>query len=217
MSFISAEKIAHAGIFVVAGVIFAESGLMVGFFLPGDSLLFTAGFLASQGFVNVHLLAGTCFIAAVIGDSVGYAFGKRVGPRLLKRPDGKIFKQKYIAQAEAFFEEHGKKTIILARFVPIVRTFSPIVAGLGSMNYRTFLSYNVIGGALWSLGITYLGYFLGNFIPKDYLEPAIILVVLISLLPAFHHFLKEAENRQKVKKLPPLTIKKIRSIIKRSE
>ncbi|MFO0971293.1 MAG: VTT domain-containing protein [Candidatus Saccharimonadales bacterium] len=217
MSFISAEKIAHAGIFVVAGVIFAESGLMVGFFLPGDSLLFTAGFLASQGFVNVHLLAGTCFIAAVIGDSVGYAFGKRVGPRLLKRPDGKIFKQKYIAQAEAFFEEHGKKTIILARFVPIVRTFSPIVAGLGSMNYRTFLSYNVIGGALWTLGITYLGYFLGNFIPKDYLEPAIILVVLISLLPAFHHFLKEAENRQKVKKLPALTIKKIRSIIKRSE
>jgi membrane-associated protein len=217
MSFISAEKIAHAGILVVAGVIFAESGLMVGFFLPGDSLLFTAGFLASQGFVNVHILAVVCFVAAVVGDSVGYGFGKRVGPRLLKRPDGRIFKKKYITQAEAFFEEHGKKTIILARFVPIVRTFSPIVAGLGSMNYRTFLSYNVIGGALWTLGITYLGYFLGNFIPKDYLEPAIILVVLVSLLPAFHHFLKEAENRQKVKKLPALTIKKIRSIIKRSE
>ncbi len=216
MSFISAEKIAHAGIFVVAGVIFAESGLMVGFFLPGDSLLFTAGFLASQGFVNIHLLAAACFIAAVVGDSVGYAFGKRVGPRLLKRPDGRIFKKKYIAQAEAFFEEHGKKTIILARFVPIVRTFAPIVAGLGSMNYRTFLSYNVIGGALWTLGITYLGYFLGGLIPEKYLEPAVILVVFISLLPAFHHFLKEAENRQKVKKLPALTMRKIGSIMRRS-
>lgn len=215
MSLISAERIAHAGILVVAGVVFAESGLMMGFFLPGDSLLFTAGFLASQGYVNVHLLAVACFLAAVIGDSVGYTFGQRVGPRLLKRPDGKIFKKKYIAQAEAFFEEHGKKTIIIARFVPIVRTFAPIVAGLGSMNYRTFLSYNVVGGALWTLGITYLGYFLGGLIPEAYLEPAIILVVFISLLPAFYHFLKEAENRQRVKKLPALTMRKIRSVVKK--
>jgi membrane-associated protein len=213
MSLLSAEKIAHAGIVVVAGVIFAESGLMVGFFLPGDSLLFTAGFLASQGFVNVHVLAGACFVAAVIGDSVGYAFGKRMGPRLLKRPDGKIFKKKYIAQAEAFYQEHGKKTIILARFTPIVRTFAPIVAGLGSMNYRTFLTYNVIGGALWTLGLTYLGYFLGGLIPEGYLEPAILLVIFISLLPAFHHFLKEAENREKLRKLPSTTIAHIKKTI----
>ncbi len=216
MSIISAENIARAGVFAVASVIFAESGLLIGFFLPGDSLLFTAGFLASQGYVNVHFLAAICFIAAVLGDSVGYAFGKKVGPRLLKRPDGRIFKKKYIAQAEAFFEEHGKKTIILARFVPIVRTFAPIVAGLGSMNYRTFIGFNITGGALWTLGITYLGYFLGNLIPEQYLEPAIIVVIFISLLPAFHHFLKEADNRQKVKKLPALTMQKIRSVVKRN-
>ncbi len=219
MAVISAERIAHAGIFVVAGVIFAESGLMIGFFLPGDSLLFTAGFLASQGFVNVHMLAWATFIAAVLGDSVGYAFGKRMGPRLLKRPDGKIFKKKYIAQAEAFYEEHGKKTIIIARFTPIVRTFAPIVAGLGNMNYRTFLSYNIIGGALWTLGLTYAGYYLGRAIPgvENYLEPMILLVVFLSLLPALHHFLKEAENRERVKKLPAVTLRKIRQIIKRSE
>jgi membrane-associated protein len=214
---ISPEKIAHAGIIVVAAVIFAESGLMVGFFLPGDSLLFTSGFLASQGLVNVHILAWACFAAAVAGDSVGYAFGKRMGPRLTKRPDGKIFKKKYIAQAEAFYQEHGKKTIIIARFVPIVRTFAPIVAGIGSMHYRTFLMYNIVGGALWTLGITYLGYFLGGFIPESYLEPAVILVIFISLLPAFHHFLKEVENREKVKKLPAVTVRKIRSIIKKSK
>lgn len=217
MSVISAENIARAGVLAVAGVIFAESGLLVGFFLPGDSLLFTAGFLASQGLVNVHFLALTCFAAAVLGDSVGYAFGQRVGPQLLKRPDGLIFKKRYIAQAEAFFEEHGKKTIIIARFVPIVRTFAPIVAGLGSMNYKTFISYNIIGGALWTLGITYLGYFLGNLIPESMLEPAIILVIFISLLPAFYHFLKEAENRERVKKLPAVTMKRIRQIIRKSE
>jgi membrane-associated protein len=219
MALISAERIAHAGVFVVAGVIFAESGLMVGFFLPGDSLLFTAGFLASQGFVNVHFLAWACFVAAVVGDSVGYAFGKRMGPRLLKRPDGKIFKKKYIAQAEAFYQEHGKKTIIIARFTPIVRTFAPIVAGLGSMHYRTFLSYNIIGGALWTLGLTYGGYFLGRSIPgvENYLEPMILLVVFLSLLPALHHFLKEEENRARVKKLPAVTMRKIREIVSKSE
>lgn len=219
MSAISAETIARAGIIVVAGVIFAESGLLIGFFLPGDSLLFTAGFLASQGIegLNVHVLAISCFIAAVLGDSVGYAFGNRVGPRLLKRPDGRIFKKKYIAQAEAFFQEHGKKTIIIARFVPIVRTFAPIVAGLGSMHYRTFISYNVIGGALWTLGITYLGYFLGRLIPEAYLEPAILAVIAISLAPAAYHFLREVENRNRVKRLPAVTMKRIRQIIRKSE
>lgn len=217
MSVISAEHIARAGILVVAGVIFAESGLMIGFFLPGDSLLFTAGFLASQGFVNVHLLALLCFIAAVLGDSVGYAVGNKIGPQLMKRPDGKIIKKRYIAEAEKFFEEHGKKTIILARFVPIVRTFAPIVAGIGSMNYKTFISYNIIGGALWTLGITYLGYFLGGFIPESMLEPAVILVVIISLLPGVHHFLKEEENRKMAKQLPAVTLKKIRSIVRRAK
>lgn len=215
MSVISAENIARAGVLAVAAVIFAESGLLIGFFLPGDSLLFTAGFLASQGVVDIHFLAITCFIAAVVGDSVGYAFGNKVGPKLLKRKDGKIFKKRYIAEAEAFYQQHGKKTIIIARFVPIVRTFAPIVAGIGNMHYKTFLSYNIIGGALWTLGITYLGYFLGGFIPKDYLEPAILLVVFISLLPAIYHFMKEAEHRKRLKNLPAVTLKKIRSLVRK--
>ena len=213
---ISAEQIIQAGLLVVVGVIFAESGLMVGFFLPGDSLLFTAGFFASQGFVNIHLLVGLCFIAAVAGDSVGYAFGKRVGPTILNRPDGRIFKKKYIAQAEAFYEEHGKKTIILARFTPIVRTFAPIVAGIGKMHYKTFLTYNVIGGALWTLGLTYLGYFLGGFIPEKWLEPAILAVIFISLMPAIYHYFKNKKNRSKFKNLPAVTLKKINSIISKS-
>lgn len=213
------ESIIGSGIIVIGLVIFAESGLMVGFFLPGDSLLFTAGFLASQDILNVHTLAIVCFIAAVAGDSVGYAFGNKMGPRLLKRPDGKIFKKKYLAQSEAFYEEHGKKTIIIARFTPIVRTFAPIVAGLGNMHYRTFLFYNVIGGALWTLGLIYGGYFLGSLVPgvDKYLEPMILAVIFISLLPAFYHFLKEQENRNRVKKLPAVTMKRIKEIIRRSE
>ena len=209
---ISPERIAHAGIALVALVVFAESGLMIGFFLPGDSLLFTAGFLASQGLLDIHTLAIACFVAAVIGDSVGYGFGKKMGPRLLKRPDGKIFKKKYIVQAEEFYEHHGKKTIIIARFTPIVRTFAPIVAGIGNMHYRTFISYNIIGAALWTFGLTYAGYFLGNFIPEGWLEPAILFVVFLSLLPAFYHFLKEPGNRKKAKDLPRLSVKKIREL-----
>ena len=214
------EKIIRTGgIILVGTVIFAESGLLIGFFLPGDSLLFTAGFLASQNLLDIHILAAVCFVAAIAGDSVGYAFGKRVGPRLLKRPDGVIFKKKYISQAESFYEEHGKKTIILARFTPVVRTFAPIVAGLGSMHYRTFLFYNVIGAALWTLGLTYAGFYLGRAIPgvASYLEPVILLVVFVSLIPALYHFLKESENRSRVKKLPALTMSKIRQLIKKSE
>ncbi len=216
---LSPEKIVRAGIFLVAGIIFAESGLLIGFFLPGDSLLFTAGFLASQDIVNVHVLAAVCFIAAVAGDSVGYHFGHSVGPKLLKKPDGKIFKKQYIAEAEAFYEKHGKKTIIIARFVPIVRTFAPIVAGIGKMHYRTFLAYNVIGGALWTLGLTYAGYFLGRSVPwaKDYLELVILGVIFLSLVPSIVHVLSKAEHRQKLKDLPKVSLRRIRQIIKRAE
>lgn len=219
MSMLSAESIARAGIFAVAAIIFAESGLLIGFFLPGDSLLFTAGFLASQSVLDIHFLAIVCFIAAIAGDSVGYAFGKRMGPSLLKRPDGKLFKKKYIVQSEAFYQKHGKKTIILARFTPIVRTFAPIVAGLGKMHYRTFLIYNIIGAALWTLGLTYAGYYLGRIIPgvDKYLEYIILLVIFISLLPAFYHFLREDTNRDKLKKLPAITLQRIRKTIKKTE
>jgi len=219
---ISPESIIrNFGIVALGAIIFAESGLLIGFFLPGDSLLFTAGFLASQGVggLDIHTIAIVCFLAAVIGDSVGYQFGNKVGPKLLKKPDGKIFKKQYIAEAEAFFEKHGKKTIVLARFVPIVRTFAPIVAGIGSMHYRTFLAYNVIGGALWTLGLTYSGYYLGKSVPwaSDYLEIVIMGVIFLSLLPSVIHVLSKAENRQKLKNLPKVSLRRIRQIVNRSE
>jgi membrane-associated protein len=220
MSVFSVESIIRGGgIAIVGAIVFAESGLLIGFFLPGDSLLFTAGFLASQDLLNIHVLAAVCFIAAVAGDSVGYHFGKRMGPRLVKKEDSWLFKREYIAQAEAFFEKHGRKTIVLARFTPIVRTFAPIVAGIGSMNYRTFLTYNVVGGALWAVGLTYLGYYLGRSIPwiSEYLELGIIAIVMISLLPTMIHLLSNAENRERIKKLPAVTLRRIRSIIRRSE
>ncbi|MEP6625076.1 MAG: VTT domain-containing protein [Acidimicrobiia bacterium] len=175
-------------------IIFAESGLLIGFFLPGDSLLVTAGLLASAGKLNLAVVLVGCFAAAVIGDQVGYAFGKRVGPALFRRPNSRLFKQEYVDRANKFFEEHGAKTIMMARFVPVVRTFAPIVAGVGEMPYRTFLSYNLLGGALWAIGVTLIGYFLGDAIGPDkidtYLLPIIGVVILLSLIPPFLEYRK---------------------------
>ena len=159
-----------------------------GFFLPGDSLLFTAGLFASRGDLNIAVILVGCFAAAVLGDQVGYAFGRRVGPSIFSRPNSRLFKQEYIQRADEFFESHGAKTILLARFVPVVRTFAPILAGVGSMRYRTFLAYNVIGGLLWAVGVTTLGYLLGAKIGVDnidkYLLPIILVVIIISVMPA---------------------------------
>ena len=168
-------------------IVFAESGLFFGFFLPGDSLLFTAGLFAAQGILNLPLILVGCFVAAVAGDQVGYVFGQRVGPALFRRPDSRLFKQEYVTRAQAFFEKHGPKTIVLARFVPIVRTFAPILAGVGSMRYRTFVSYNLVGGFLWAVGVTLLGYGLGELIPNidAYLLPIIAVIIGISLMPVF--------------------------------
>ncbi len=177
----------------VIAIIFVETGLFFGFFLPGDSLLFTAGFLASQGYVSfAGLLVGT-FIAAVIGDSVGYAFGKKVGPALFAREDSVIFNKKHIARAQHFYEEHGRKTIILARFMPIIRTFAPIVAGIGGMPYRTFITFNILGAFLWTWGMLWLGYGLGELIPNPdkYLLPVVIIIVLLSAGPTLFHLLKK--------------------------
>jgi membrane-associated protein len=169
-------------------IVFAESGLLIGFFLPGDSLLFTAGLFAAKGDLNIVVILIGCFIAAVAGDQVGYAFGRRVGPSIFSRPNSKLFKQEYVQRADEFFESHGAKTIVLARFVPVVRTFAPILAGVGSMKYRTFVTYNVIGGFLWAVGVTSLGYFLGEQIGEDnidkYLLPIIAIIIVISILPA---------------------------------
>jgi membrane-associated protein len=182
------ETFGLIGLFII---IFAESGLLIGFFLPGDSLLFTAGavsagVLTSQVDVqfNLWILLAGVFVAAVAGDQVGYLFGRKVGPTLFRRPDSRLFKQEYIDKAQGFFDHYGPKAIVMARFVPIVRTFCPIVAGVGRMRYSVFVRFNVIGGLLWGVGVTLLGYFFGQIdVVRDNIEVAIVGVVLISLLP----------------------------------
>lgn len=185
---------------VVFFIIFAESGLLIGFFLPGDSLLFTAGFLASQGYMNIYVLVIGFFLAAVIGDSVGYLFGHKVGKRLFQRENSLLFHKDNLLKAKAFYEKHGGKTIILARFMPMVRTFAPIVAGIGDMHYQTFLMYNVIGGVLWAIGVTVAGYFLGTLIPdaEKYLLPVIMLIVVVSVAPTAFHILKDPNHRKQI-------------------
>lgn len=183
-------------------IIFAESGLLIGFFLPGDSLLFTAGLFAARGDLNIVVILVGCFAAAVLGDQVGYAFGKRVGPALFKKKDSKLFKQEYILRADEFFERHGAKTIVLARFVPVVRTFAPILAGVGSMRYRTFLTFNIIGGLVWAVGVTLLGYLLGDAIGEDnidkYLLPIIFVIILISVLPAVIEVMRHRRKARRI-------------------
>lgn len=190
----------YIGIF---SIIFAESGLLVGFFLPGDSLLFAAGFLASQGFLDIKLLTLLTFLAAVLGDSFGYAFGRRVGPRVFNREDSVFFHRDHLDKARGFYEKYGKKTIVLARFLPVVRTFVPILAGVGKMEYRTFLTYNVLGGLLWAVGLTTLGYFLGSTIPDidKFLVPIILMIILFSLIPPVMHILKNKEHRKRIANL----------------
>ncbi|MDN5275596.1 MAG: conserved rane protein of unknown function [Candidatus Saccharibacteria bacterium] len=197
------DFIVWASIFGVALVIFAESGLLFGFFLPGDSLLFATGFLIHSGVlhVNLHVAVLVIFLAAVLGDSVGYAFGRKAGPRIFAKPDARLFRKEYVQRAQDFYDKHGGKTVIIARFIPIVRTFAPIVAGVGKMNYRRFLSYNLVGGFLWSVGLTYAGYALGGLFEQLGLEidhillPIIALIILISVLPPVIHILKDKKNR----------------------
>jgi len=185
--------IATVGIVGVIVIIFAETGLFFGFFFPGDSLLFTAGFLASQHQISFAWLLVGAFVAAAIGDSVGYAFGKKVGPALFVKEDSIFFDKKHITRAQHFYEKYGKKTIILARFIPVVRTFAPIVAGIGNMTYRAFISFNIIGGFLWTWAMLWLGYGFGSIIPDPdrYVIPAVILIIIISALPALREIFKK--------------------------
>ena len=176
------------GLIGVWAVLFAESGLFFGFFLPGDSLLFTAGVLASQGLINYPILLVVTFSAAILGDNVGYWFGHKVGSKLFEREDSFLFKRHHLLEAQRFYEKNGAKTIVLARFVPFVRTFAPIVAGAAKMHYQTFIFYNFLGGFLWSVGIATLGYLLGNIpIIKHNYEYVIFLIVAASLLPIIIH------------------------------
>lgn len=191
------ELIKSIGYFGIWAIIFAESGLLIGFFLPGDSLLFTAGFLASQGYLNIGLLIVGSFVCAVAGDNVGYATGARFGRRLFSKEDSWLFHKKHIVKTEKFYQKYGKKTIVLARFLPIVRTFAPIVAGIGRMHYRTFMTYNLIGGLIWTVGVTSLGYFLGQVIPDvdKYLLPIIVVIIVISIVPSIVHLIQENRSQ----------------------
>jgi membrane-associated protein len=175
------------GLIGILAIVFAESGLLIGFFFPGDSLLFTTGLLVADGTYLHQPLWLMCLlvsVAAIAGDQFGYVFGRRFGPSLFRRPDSRLFKQENLTRAQAFFAKYGARSIVLARFVPIVRTFTPIVAGASHMHYRTFLLYNVIGGALWGSGVTIAGYFLGQIgFVRSNIELILIAIVVISVIP----------------------------------
>jgi membrane-associated protein len=207
----SVDKIIEVGgVLMIAAIIFAESGLLIGFFLPGDTLLFGAGLYASQGKLSMGIwgLVVATIAAAVLGDNVGYSIGRRSGPRLFKNKDSLLFKQENVEKAETFYLKHGGKTIVAARFMPIIRTFAPVVAGIGKMPRKRFFSYNVVGGVLWGAGMPLLGYTVGAKIPHldQYIDKVMLAVVAGSLLLAFGHLFREKENRQ-------LLIKKIKHVV----
>ncbi|MCL2451954.1 VTT domain-containing protein [Candidatus Saccharibacteria bacterium] len=201
-------------------IIFSETGLMVGFFLPGDSMLFTAGALAGLGVidVNIYLLVALLFIAAVAGNSTGYLIGKHAGRRLFRKKDSRLFKKEYLRTAEEFYEKHGGKAVILAQFMPIIRTFNPIVTGISKMHYVRFITFNIVGAILWTIGITLIGFFsfkvFGQLIDPEkidmYLLPIIVLIVLISISPAIVHILRDPGKRAAI-------AKKIKSLFKKKK
>jgi membrane-associated protein len=183
---LSPESIAAAGLLALLAVVFVESGLLVGFFLPGDSLLFTVGVLVASDRLGIPLwlLLVSVPLAAIAGDQVGYFLGRKAGPRIFNRPDSRFFQQEHVDKAYGYFARYGARTIVLARFVPVVRTFAPVVAGVSRMDYRTFVTYNVLGGVLWGAGVTLLGVFLGGIpIVADNVEPIILGIVAISFIP----------------------------------
>ncbi|WP_414168343.1 DedA family protein [Streptoverticillium reticulum] len=193
--------IGQFGLLGVLAIVFAESGLLIGFFLPGDSLLFTTGLLVTTGKLNQYPLWAVCLLvalAAVLGDQAGYLFGRKVGPALFRRPDSKIFKQENVQKAHEFFEKYGPKSLVLARFVPVIRTFTPIIAGVSRMNYRSFITFNIIGGTLWGAGVTLLGAVLGqiDFVRKN-IEAMLVAIVLISVVPIAIEFLRARSKAKK--------------------
>ncbi len=189
------ELIQLGGYTGLTAIVFAETGLFLGFFLPGDSLLFIAGFLAGQGFFSLPLLIILLWIAAILGNIVGYQFGVIVGPRLFSKEDSLLFKKAHALKAQKFYDKYGPKTIFLARFMPIIRTFAPIVAGIARMNFKAFLFYSVTGATVWVGGLTVLGYYLGGLdFVREHLEPIIILIILLSILPAIIEYWKEKKG-----------------------
>ena len=212
---LSPETLVGAGLVVLLLVVFVESGLLVGFFLPGDSLLFTAGLLINtQDVLPLWLVVLTVPLAAIAGDQVGYIIGRTAGPRVFNRPDSRFFQQEYVDKAYAYFERYGARTIVLARFVPIVRTFAPVVAGVSRMHYRTFVLYNVIGGVLWGAGLVLLGYFLGQiaFVAEN-IEPIILGIVALSVLPIVLEVLRA--RREHRAGPPPAEVRELPSDVPR--
>ncbi len=197
------EKLVRTfGLLGIGAIVFAESGLLVGFFLPGDTLLLFAGFFAAQGELPLGWLLLVVVSAAIIGDNVGYSIGRRTGHRVFKKEDGIFFHRDHIMRAEKFYEKHGGKTIIMARFIPVVRTFAPLVAGVGKMPRRRFMAFNVVGALLWGVGVTLIGYFLGGYFDPDtvehYILPVMLLVAVGTFGPAMYHLLKEKSTRQAI-------------------
>ena len=179
------ELVQWAGLFGLAAIIFSETGLLIGVFLPGDSLLVTAGLLAARGYLNVYALAPVLTVAAICGNSVGYFIGRATGPRIFNRENSLFFNKKHAIRAHEFYEKYGRKTIVLAQFMPIIRTFGPVVAGVGGMKFRTFITFNIMGAVLWIWSMVAIGYFLGSYIPgiDQHIEIVVAIVVFISLLP----------------------------------
>lgn len=199
------DLIQTAGTIGLILIIFAESGLLLGLIFPGDSLLFTAGLFAAvhvkgQPHLNIFAVAGGAFVAAVLGAQVGYWFGHKYGAKLFHRPDSRIFKAEYVDRSRTFFDKHGSKTIVLARFVPFVRTLAPPMAGMAEMDLKVFTTYNVVGGVLWAVGVTMLGYFVGGEIPPDkvdtYLLPIIAGIIILSMIPPFLEYRKHKREQK---------------------
>ena len=198
------QLIASGGIILVAAIVFAESGLLLGFFLPGDTLLISAGFLAAQNKLSIIWLVIAVIVAAIAGDNVGYFIGKKAGKKLFTKKDSVIFDPEHIKKAEEFYEKHGGKTIIMARFIPIIRTFAPMVAGIGGMSRKSFSLFNAVGGTLWGGGVTLIGYYagkkLGHLINIDkYLLPFLGAITLFTLVPTLYHIFKEPKTRKALK------------------
>ncbi len=192
------KAILGGGLIAIGATVFAESGLLIGFFLPGDTLLFGAGILASQGVLPLIPLLIVIVFSAIAGDNVGYSIGRSAGPRLFKKKNSLLFKHEHIARAEEFYEKHGGKTVILARFIPVVRTFAPMVAGMGKMPRGRFMLFNVVGGVVWGAGITLAGYWFGSKVPwvQHYIAPVMLAIIFLSIFGSAAHIFKDKENRE---------------------
>lgn len=195
------ELIQTGGLLVLALIIFAESGMMIGFFFPGDTLLFSAGILAAAGQLPIGWTIVVIALAAIAGDNTGYHIGRKLGPKLFKKEDGIIFRHDFIMKTEGFYERHGTKTMLIAHFIPVVRSFAPVTAGAGKMDYKQFFIYDAIGVIAWTLSIVLLGYFVGSRIPgiEHYIEPVLLAIIAATLIPTLYHAFKDPKIRAKIK------------------